>query len=133
MSAFGSRIQNLRKNKKLTLRELAERSNLSFSFIASLEKGRYNPSRESIHSLAKSLDVEVDELLILSGFLPEESKLKEHHRMNDANNHRFPRESFALENIMDIPTTFQSIDLIETEKRALIAFLTTMMDMKKSQ
>ncbi|WP_430541075.1 helix-turn-helix domain-containing protein [Sporosarcina thermotolerans] len=52
MNKFGIRIRKLRENKGLTLRSLATQSNLSYSFIASLEKGRYNPSRESIHSLA---------------------------------------------------------------------------------
>ncbi|EGQ27531.1 XRE family transcriptional regulator [Sporosarcina newyorkensis 2681] len=72
MNKFGEQIRQLRKSKKLTLRNLAEKSNLSYSFIASLEKGRYNPSRESIYSIAKSLDADVNELLMLAGFLPDQ-------------------------------------------------------------
>lgn len=130
MNKFGSQIRKLREGKKLTLRSLAEQSNLSYSFIASLEKGRYNPSRESIYSLAKPLDADVNELLKLSGFLPIQSEASEDIGDNHFNDHSKYYEPFALENIMETPVTYQGNQLKEDEKVALIAFLKTMSGLK---
>jgi len=62
---FGTEIRKLRKEKKLTLRSLAERSNLSYSFIASLEKGRYNPFIGYIDR-REELKVRVDKLISMT-------------------------------------------------------------------
>lgn len=133
MNKFGSQIRKLREGKKLTLRSLAEQSKLSYSFIASLEKGRYNPSRESIYSLAKPLDADVNELLMLSGFLPTQSEASDEKGDNHFNNQSKYHEPFALENIMETPVTYQGNQLKEDEKIALIAFLKTMSGLKKNK
>ncbi|MCZ2257319.1 helix-turn-helix domain-containing protein [Sporosarcina sp. G11-34] len=129
MNKFGIQIRKLRKEKKLTLRSLAEQSHLSYSFIASLEKGRYNPSRESIYSLAKPLETDVNELLMLAGFLPEQSKTIEMQEYSHSSNHSTLHEQFALENIMEMSVTFQGNELKKVDKVALIAFLQTMSEM----
>jgi transcriptional regulator with XRE-family HTH domain len=130
---FGTEIRKLRKEKKLTLRSLAERSNLSYSFIASLEKGRYNPSRESIYSLANPLDADVKELLMLAGFLPEQYETIAQQAENYAAEHSKSNEQFALENIMKMSVTFQGLELKKNDKIALIAFLQTMSGLMESE
>ena len=132
MNKFGTRIRQLRKEKNLTLRSLAERSSLSYSFIASLEKGRYNPSRESIHSLASPLDADVNELLKLAGFHPEPHETIEQRAENDAGDHSTYTEPFALENILEKSVTFQGQELKKADKIALIAFLQTMSGLNSS-
>lgn len=124
MNKFGNSIRKLRERKKITLRDLADRSNLSYSFIASLEKGRYNPSRKSIYSLAGPLDADLNELLMLAGFLPEQSEAIEQ---------QTGTEPFALEDIMKMAVTFQGIELNEADKIALIAFSKTISSMKNSE
>lgn len=71
MNAFGEEIKKLRLKKNLTLRELADISGLSYSFIGSLERGTFKPSRDSIKQLASSLDASELDLMILAGFIPD--------------------------------------------------------------
>lgn len=71
MVQFGLRIRQLRKQNHFTLRELGERSGVSYSFINSIENNRFNPSRETVIALADSLNrADKDELLLLAGFAP---------------------------------------------------------------
>lgn len=129
MSSFGEQIRRLRQSKNLTLRSLAEQSNLSYSFIGSLEKGRYNPSRESIYSLAKPLDTDVNELLKLAGFLPEQSDTINDPRITGYTQH-VSTEVFELKDILKLQVTFQGSRLNEADKIALLSFLQTMSEMK---
>ena len=133
MNKFGTRIRQLRKEKNLTLRSLAERSGLSYSFIASLEKGRYNPSRESIYALSNPLDADVKELLKLAGFLPKPHEMIEQQVEYDAGDHSASIEPFALENILEMSVTFQGHELKKSDKIALMAFLQTMSGFKDGE
>lgn len=130
MNAFGEQIRKLRKSKRLTLRGLADKSNLSYSFIGALENGRYNPSRESIYSLAKPLGADVNELLTLAGFLPDQSDTILDPQVNNYVQPAYD-DAFELENILKLQVTFQGDQLNEADKIALIAFLQTMSGMKK--
>lgn len=132
MNAFGEQIRKLRKSERLTLRGLADKSNLSYSFIGSLENGRYNPSRESIYSLAKPLGADVNELLMLAGFLPDQADAGEDLQVNSYAQSASD-DAFELEDILKIPVTFQGNQLNEADKIALIAFLQTMSGIKSSQ
>lgn len=60
--AFGNQLQKLRKKKKLTQLQLAEKSGLSLKHLGEIERGRGNPSLESLNSLAESLDLTLPEL-----------------------------------------------------------------------
>lgn len=111
----------------MTLRYLAERANLSYSFIASLEKGRYNPSRESICALAAAMDEDSDELLILAGFLPEESMGEAY---NLSKNQEEPEE-IQLEEILTKHVSFNGKQLSTSDKNALLAFMQTMINFKQ--
>lgn len=68
---FGEKLKAIRKAKKATLRTLAGRAKLSYSFISSIEAGRYRPSKETVIALAEALDYpHVNEMLLLSGYAP---------------------------------------------------------------
>lgn len=60
--AFGNHLQKIRKKKKLTQLQLAEKSGLSLKHLGEIERGRGNPSLESLNSLAESLDLTLPEL-----------------------------------------------------------------------
>lgn len=60
---IGENIKKYRKEKGLTQKELAEISNLSRSYLADLERDRYNPSLDSLKLIANSLEVDVSILL----------------------------------------------------------------------
>lgn len=70
---LGKIVKNLRLKNDLSLRDLEKKSGVSYSFISSIENNRYQPSRERVIALANALDgANVNELLLLAGFAPEE-------------------------------------------------------------
>ena len=61
----GGRLRVRRKAVEMTLRELAESTGLTASFLSQVERGKVNLSLASLQALAKALDVPV--LYFLSG------------------------------------------------------------------
>ena len=61
--AVGARLKETRKNKGLTLVQLANASGLSQPFLSQVENGKAMPSLTTLHSIAKALDVHVQDLL----------------------------------------------------------------------
>ncbi|MEO5890260.1 MAG: helix-turn-helix transcriptional regulator [Ferruginibacter sp.] len=61
--AFGKNLQKIRKGKKISLRQLETLSEVDFSEIHRIEKGKRNPSLTVILALAKGIDVNAAELL----------------------------------------------------------------------
>jgi len=75
---FGERIRELRKAKNLTLRDVAKKAKVNFTYISKIENhkldfGEY-PSEDLIRKLAKILDADEDELLLLAKKIPEDIK-----------------------------------------------------------
>lgn len=72
---FGERVRELRLAKQLTLRELAARVGVGFTYISKIENDRledgHGPSEKLIHKLAVELDADEDELLLLAEKVPE--------------------------------------------------------------
>lgn len=60
---IGKRVQQLRKMKKLSQADLAERTEMSVSYISHIETAIKKASLESIVRIANVLDVTVDQLL----------------------------------------------------------------------
>ena len=59
----GVRIRELRREKGYTSMDLANRSNLSKSYIEELERGdKKNPSFSTVEKLADALNVMIDDL-----------------------------------------------------------------------
>jgi transcriptional regulator with XRE-family HTH domain len=66
--AFGARIRSLRRAKKLTQRQVAERIPMSPGNLSRLENGEHGPpADEVITKLADILDIDVAELFKLAG------------------------------------------------------------------
>jgi transcriptional regulator with XRE-family HTH domain len=60
---LGENIRMHRKNAKLTQMELAQKANISRSYLADVERDRYNPSIDTIKALAAALNVPVTSLI----------------------------------------------------------------------
>lgn len=60
---IGFRIKQARLNANLTQEALAEKANLSSSFISRLENGKVLPGLEKLNYLADILDVGLEDLL----------------------------------------------------------------------
>ena len=60
-----NRIQELRKRKKLSQEELAEKLEVTRQTIISLEKGRYNTSLLLAHKIASFFNLRIEEVFLL--------------------------------------------------------------------
>lgn len=56
---IGERIKELRKSKKVSQKELAQKTGLSIGSIQGYEQGRYNPKLEAIVKIAGALGVDL--------------------------------------------------------------------------
>lgn len=61
--SLGENIKKYRKAAKLTQLELAEKANLSRSYLADVENDRYNPSLDTLKSIANALNVSIHSLM----------------------------------------------------------------------
>jgi HTH-type transcriptional regulator, competence development regulator len=69
---FGTEIRRLRAERKLSLRELATRVGIDFSYLSKIENDRgLPPSEETIRRLAKELDADAEVLILQAGKLPQ--------------------------------------------------------------
>lgn len=60
---LGRKIRKYRKQKKYTLEQLAERLDVSTTFIGQIERASGKPSLETLVRIANVLEVSTDELL----------------------------------------------------------------------
>jgi transcriptional regulator with XRE-family HTH domain len=75
---FGDRVRELRLARNLTLRDLAGKVGVDFTYISKIENqklsfGEY-PSEELIRKLAKALAADADGMLILAEKIPKQIK-----------------------------------------------------------
>ncbi len=72
---FGKRIRELRNAKQWSLRDLAAKVDVGFTYLSRVENERLNfgdyPSNSLIQRLADALEADEDELLILAKRVPE--------------------------------------------------------------
>lgn len=72
---FGHRIRDLRRAKNLGQRALAEKLGISFTYVSKIENHQLDfgdyPSDDLVRKLAKALDADEDELLLLAEKIPE--------------------------------------------------------------
>jgi transcriptional regulator with XRE-family HTH domain len=62
--SLGEKLKAIRKNKlNLTLSEVAEKTNLSVSFLSDIERGRTKPSLATLETLARFYQVNISELV----------------------------------------------------------------------
>lgn len=78
---FGVRVRELRKAKGLSLRNLAPKLGVGFTYRSKVETGSLDfgnyPSEALIRKLADVLDADVDELLILAEKVPEQIRRRD--------------------------------------------------------
>lgn len=74
---LGISIKKLRKCKKLTQEQLAEKINIDPKNVSRLENGNNYPSPETLSSIAKALEVDVYELFVFKDTIPYDDMRKE--------------------------------------------------------
>ena len=73
---LGEIIRRQRVMMSLTLQELADRSDISPSYIGRIERGERFPSAGVLKKIARPLNFNINELFILAGYLPPQSGYK---------------------------------------------------------
>jgi XRE family transcriptional regulator, regulator of sulfur utilization len=69
------RLKELRRARDWTLRELAEQTGLSVSYLSDIERGRTNPSISTLEALTGALQVTVIDFLTGVDFAGEQSDI----------------------------------------------------------
>jgi transcriptional regulator with XRE-family HTH domain len=77
MEALGSFIRTQRKLADLSLRELAEMTEVSNPYLSQLERGLHQPSVRVLKSIANALNVSAETLLVQAGLLEEDAETGE--------------------------------------------------------
>ena len=72
LEALGNLIRSQRKLAQLSLRELAERTNVSNPYLSQIERGLHEPSVRVLRSIARALNMSAETLLSQAGLLDEE-------------------------------------------------------------
>ena len=62
MTELKTRIPELRRERRLTQSELAERTGVRRETIARLERGQYNPSLKLAYDISKMLGASIEEI-----------------------------------------------------------------------
>ncbi len=69
LEALGELIRKQRQQAELTLRELAERTNVSNPYLSQIERGLHEPSVRVLKAIAGALNLSAESLLIQAGVL----------------------------------------------------------------
>ena len=64
---LGTRIRALRQARHLTLRDVAERSGVTESFLSQVERDVTSPSIATVHRIARALDLSISQLFADDG------------------------------------------------------------------
>ena len=73
MEALGSFIRTQRKLADLSLRELAEMTEVSNPYLSQLERGLHQPSVRVLKAIANALNVSAETLLVQAGLLEDDA------------------------------------------------------------
>ncbi len=73
--SFGGRVRELRQAEGLTLRDVASKVGINFTYLSKIENGKLDfsdyPSERLIRRLANALGGDTDELLLLAEKVPD--------------------------------------------------------------
>lgn len=72
MAEFGERVRAVRLERGLSVRELATKVGISFSYLSNLELQGTKPSEQTVRAFARELALDEDELLQAAGIVPED-------------------------------------------------------------
>jgi transcriptional regulator with XRE-family HTH domain len=69
LDALGAFIREQRQRAELSLRELADRANISNPYLSQIERGLHEPSVRVLTSIADALELSADTLLRSAGMI----------------------------------------------------------------
>lgn len=69
LESLGGFIRDRRKQAELSLRDLADRANVSNPYLSQIERGLHTPSVRVLKAIAAALNVSAESLLVQAGLL----------------------------------------------------------------
>lgn len=102
----GRRLREIRRARRLTLREVAERAGLSESFLSQIERGRSGASIASLQRIASALELAVSDLFSPDGTRPRVLRRDERHHLAFG--------SLARKSLLT-PKPFESMEVLAAE------------------
>ena len=72
LTALGDFIRAQRKAAEMSLRELADKANVSNPYISQIERGLHEPSMRVLRSISAALNLPLDALLVRAGLIDED-------------------------------------------------------------
>jgi transcriptional regulator with XRE-family HTH domain len=79
---LGDSLRELRKSKRLSLRDVEQASGVSGSYLSQVEQGKRHPSAELLRKIAPTYGASIRELLVMAGYLDEpEASMSDHDRI----------------------------------------------------
>ena len=69
LEALGELIRKQRQQAEMTLRDLAERANVSNPYLSQIERGLHEPSVRVLKGIASALNLSAEQLLVQAGVL----------------------------------------------------------------
>ena len=63
---FGSRVREIRKEKKLSQEELAVKANLHRTYIGMIERAEKNITLLNIEKIANALEISINEIMVFN-------------------------------------------------------------------
>ena len=58
---LGDHLRSIRRERKLTLKDLSQRAGLSVPYLSDIERGVVNPSVETVQKIAKAYNMKFPE------------------------------------------------------------------------
>ena len=92
---FGLHLKELRKIKKLSQEQLAEKAALHPTFIGSVERGTKSPTLDSIGKIAQALQISIKDLFSFSN--SQKDKIKD-----EINMHLATKDLASLSRVLNI-------------------------------
>jgi len=69
---FGSFLRGLRQQKRYSLKSLANKINVDYTYLSKLENGHSTPSERFIETVAGLFDYDKEELMARAGKIPDD-------------------------------------------------------------
>jgi transcriptional regulator with XRE-family HTH domain len=123
--AIGEKLRAVRQERKMSLRELADKAEISASMLSQIETGKVFPSVRSLYGIASALNVSVDY------FFPEQNNnhaSSENLSVNPASDltaseMRDAKVRGATQTVREFPATKQASPIVHADSRPTIELM----------
>jgi transcriptional regulator with XRE-family HTH domain len=77
LEAFGTFLRSQRRLANMSLRDMAERTQVSNAYLSQIERGMHTPSVRVLRSIARALDLSAEAMLAQAGLLEDQPVTEE--------------------------------------------------------